>query len=51
MDFITFNVLIKILKGLLTPTHIRSMDVGGYRYNLEGFYKKFTCIMSINKGQ
>ena len=22
--------------------HIRSMDVGRYRYNYEGFYKKFT---------
>ena len=30
-------------------THIRSMDVGGYRHNYEGFYEKFTYHMSINR--
>ena len=32
-------------------TNIRSMDVGGYRYNYEGFYEKSIYQMSINKGR
>ena len=31
--------------------HIRSMDVCGYRYNYEGFYKKFIHQMFINMGR
>ena len=30
-------------------THIRSIDVGGYMHNYEGFYEKFTYQMSINR--
>ena len=29
----------------------RSMDVGGYRHNYEGFYKKISYQMSINRGR
>ena len=25
------------------------MDIGGYRHNFEGFWEKFTYLMSINK--
>ena len=31
--------------------HIRSMDVGGYKHNYEGFYKKTSYQMSINRGR
>ena len=31
--------------------HIRSMDVGGYIYNYEGFYEKSIYQMSTNKGR
>ena len=31
-------------------THIRSMNVGGYRHNYEGFYEKTSFQMSINRG-
>ena len=27
---------------------MRSMDIGGYRHNFEGFNEKFTSIMSIS---
>ena len=30
---------------------MKSMDVGGYRHNYEGFYKKFAYQMSINRGK
>ena len=30
-------------------THIRSMDVGRYRYNYESFYEKSIYQMSISK--
>ena len=30
---------------------MNSMDVGGYRHNYEGFYKKSTYQMSINRGK
>ena len=30
---------------------MRSMDVGGYRHNYEGFYEKSSYQMSINKGR
>ena len=29
--------------------HMRYIDVGGYRYNYEGFYEKSTYQMSINR--
>ena len=32
-------------------THIRFMDVGGYRHNYEGFYEKTSFQMSINRGR
>ena len=35
----------------LEVTHIRSMDVGRYIHNYEGFYEKFTYQMCINKGR
>ena len=35
----------------LEGTHIRSIDVTGYRNNYEGSYKKSTYQMSINKGR
>ena len=28
-----------------------SMDVGGYRHNYEGFYKKISYQMSMNRGR
>ena len=31
-------------------TH-RSMDIGRYKYNYEGFYKKIIYQMSINRGR
>ena len=31
-------------------TH-KSMDVGGYRHNYEGFYEKNAYQMSINRGR
>ena len=30
---------------------MRSMDIGGYRHNYEGFYEKSTYQISINKGE
>ena len=30
---------------------LRSMDVGGYRHNYEGFYEKTSYQMFINKGE
>ena len=30
---------------------IRSMEVGGYIHDYEGFYEKFTYLMSKNKGR
>ena len=35
----------------LEVTHIRSMDVGGYRHNYEGFYEKTSYQISINRGR
>ena len=35
----------------LEVTHIRSMDVGEYRYNYKGFYEKTSYQMSINRGR
>ena len=35
----------------LRVTHIRSMDVGRYRQNYEGFYEKTSYQMSINRGR
>ena len=35
----------------LEGTHIRFMDVGGYRHNYEGFYEKTSFQMSINRGR
>ena len=32
-------------------THIRYMDVGGYRHNYECFYEKTSYQMSINRGR
>ena len=32
-------------------THIRFMDVGGYRHNYEGFYEKYIYQMSVNRGR
>ena len=32
-------------------TNIRFMDVGGYKYNYEGFYEKTSYQMSINRGR
>ena len=32
-------------------THIRSIDVGGYRHNYEDFYEKTSYQMSINRGR
>ena len=32
-------------------THMRSMDVGRYRYIYEDFYEKFISQMFINKGR
>ena len=32
-------------------THIRLMDVGGYRHNNKGFCKNFTFLKSINRGR
>ena len=32
-------------------THIRSMDVGGYRHNNKGFCENFTFRKSINRGR
>ena len=32
-------------------THIRFMDVGGYRHNYEGFYEKTSYQISINRGR
>ena len=32
-------------------THIRFMDVGGYRHNYEGFYEKTSFQMFINRGR
>ena len=32
-------------------THIRSIDVRGYRHNNKGFYENFTFLKSINKGR
>ena len=30
-------------------TNIRSISVGGYKHNFEGFYKNFTYPIFINK--
>ena len=30
---------------------MRSMDIGGYRHNYEGFYEKTSYQMSINMGR
>ena len=35
----------------LEGTHIRSINVGGYRHNYEGFYEKTLYQMSINRGR
>ena len=35
----------------LEVTHIRFMDVGGYRHNYEGFHEKTSFLMSINRGR
>ena len=35
----------------LEVTHVRSMDVGGYKHNYKGFYKKSTYQMSIYRGR
>ena len=32
-------------------THIRFIDVGGYRHNYEGFHKKPSYQKSINRGR
>ena len=32
-------------------THIRLMDISGYRHNYEGFYEKTSYQMSINRGR
>ena len=32
-------------------TYIRSIDVGVYRHNYEGFYEKTSYQMSINRGR
>ena len=30
-------------------THIRSLDIGGYRHNNKGFYEKFIFTNYINR--
>ena len=32
-------------------THIRSIDVCGYKHNYDSFYEKFIYQMSINRGR
>ena len=35
----------------LEDTHIRSINIGKYRNNYEGFYKKSTYQMTIHRGR
>ena len=35
----------------LEGTHIRSIDISGYRHSYEDFCEKFTYPMFINKGK
>ena len=35
----------------LEGTHIRSIDVSGYRHNYDSFYEKTSYQMSVNRGR